>query len=78
MVTDSGNLIRVTSGGNSEMFPFAGRSVAEVRASLESIWNIDADAQSLIDGAIVNGNEGSELVGVGSEVTFGKALATKG
>lgn len=74
----SSDTIVVTSGGNSREFPFAGRSVAEVREALSDIYRIDPDAQSLVDGEIVNGNEGSQLVLAGQELTFGKATASKG
>jgi hypothetical protein len=45
--------VLVVSGANCQPFPVASRTVAEARASLEYIMNIDPTATALVNGAVV-------------------------
>jgi hypothetical protein len=45
--------VLVVSGANCQPFPVVSRTVAEARASLEYIMNIDPTATALVNGAVV-------------------------
>ena len=68
-------MVTVTSGANSDDFPFDGQTVGAVRDALGSIYGIAPDAVATLNGA----RAGEDTVlPAGSSLSFSRTVAQKG
>ena len=67
--------VKVVHGANDGSFNLVGATVASVRASLVDAFNIPGDAQSFVDGEIVDANH---ILQANSTLEFIKAAGVKG
>lgn len=68
-------MVTVTSGANSDPFPFDGQTVGAVRAALADIYGIADDAVATLDGARVSEDT---VLPAGSSLSFSRTVAQKG
>lgn len=68
-------MVTVISGGNSDDFPFDGRTVAEARTALRELYKISDSAVPTLNGQRVDEDA---VLPAGGELTFSPTIAQKG
>lgn len=68
-------MVTVTSGANSDDFPFDGQTVGAVRNALSDIYTISADAVPTLNGERVDEDT---VLPAGGSLSFAKTTAQKG
>jgi molybdopterin converting factor small subunit len=48
--------VKIVSGVNEQEFPIAGKTIGEIRESLREVFNIDDNAQAIVNGQKKNNN----------------------